>query len=226
MLARVVGSECPGVAQKLKTVEAFAQALNEVALHVSPELGAKSDHMSRVASRFGGALSVFCDAVLLPLSSLVLKGVGKDVRAGVVALAEHEVADLLRQCQRGLKAVFAIYASGVGASEPYRKGHWTARDVSRFAAETGLATDLSHALLQQLFSACASYETSCGRGEDGKLSFDCFQLALVVASLRIFANSKSSHRLCLATVLRRISFKWPGHHDISAATISVLRHMA
>jgi hypothetical protein len=210
MLARAAGSMCPGVAQKLRTVEAFAHALAEVAVHVCPELAAFPDQ----------AFDVFCDAVLVPLGARVLQGIGQDVRAAVVIFAEQEVAHVLRQCQTGMRALFASYASGIGAPNPYRRGHWTARDASRFATDAGLAADLSHSFLQQLFGACATYEASCGRGDAGKLSFDCFQLALVATSLRIYATTRQSPRHCLATLLRRIAVRWPGHHDIAVAARS------
>merc|ERR1712054_276558 len=103
-----------------------------------------------------------------------------------------------------------------------RRGHWTAKDGSRFAADPGLAADLSHAHLQRLFFACASYEASSGRGETEKVSLDCFLLALMATAQRIYASSASPLR-ALATLLRKIAAQLPGNQNISTAAREALR---
>lgn len=212
-LARAADTGCRGVVPRLRTAEAFAQALIDVAVYSSPELSAMPDQ----------ALEVLCDAVLVPLGAAVLPGVTHDVQVASSALADRDVAALLRRCQQGLSALFARYASGARGPDPYRRGHWTARDVSRFAADAGIVADLSHALLQQLFCACASFEANHSRGEDDKVSFACFLLALVATSQRIYATQRKSPHQALARMLRRISVQIPGHHDIVSASREALR---
>lgn len=213
-LARAAGSVIPGVAPRLRTAVAFSQALTFVAVRIAPELS----HMPEQA------LDVLCCEVLVPMGDHILKGVAQDVRAAVSVLADREVVNLLRRCQQGLTGVFGGYASGVGALPPYKRGHWTAKDVSRFANDAGLIADLSHALLQRLFVACAAYEASGGRGEEEKVSFDCFLLALVATSQRIYSKSSRSPLRILATLLRRISVMLPGRQDLTVATRDALMH--
>jgi len=212
-LARASGTVCPGVAPRLRTVAAFSEALVDVATQISPELS----HMPVQA------LDLLCCEVLVPLGELILQGIGQDVRAAACVLAERDVTTFMRRCQHGLGVIFKRYAQGIGAPNPYKRGYWTPKDVSRFGADAGLVADQSHALLQRLFCACAAYEASSGRGKEEKVSFDSFLLALVATAQRIYTTSSTSPLRALATLLRKISMQLPGNHDITTAAREALR---
>jgi len=185
ILVRAAGGDGQAATnQRLYTAEAFGQALEQVALHYQP------------AWKPLEALEDLCRHVLVPLGEQVLKIGDADVRAAVSVLSDAEVAGLMKRNVKALTTIFACYATGIGAPEPYRRGHWTAQTTIRFASEAGIAGDVSHEKLKQLFCSCAAYECACGRGEKDRISFAGFQLALVVLAQSIHTSkTEPSERL-------------------------------
>jgi len=196
--------------QKLMTADAFARALAHVA---------QSMRCAAPERPEADALEVLCSTVLVPLGELILGAAGKDVRAAAALQVEPAIAALLKRCRGGLGAVFQRYATGAGAPEPYRRGHWTARSTSRFAADASLVADLSHTLLHQLFSECSAHEACCGRGVDGRLTFGGWQIALIAIAEKIYGEAgigRPRHPLRrLAVLLLRMSSQLPGAHDLA-----------
>jgi len=185
ILVRAAGEDGQATTnQRLYTAEAFGQALEQVALHYRP------------AWKPLEALEDLCRHVLVPLGEQVLKIGDADVRAAVSVLSDAEVAGLMKRNVKALTTIFACYATGIGAPEPYRRGHWTAQTTIRFASEAGIAGDVSHEKLKQLFCSCAAYESACGRGEKDRISFAGFQLSLVVLGQSIHTSkTEPSERL-------------------------------
>eukprot|EP00929_Paragymnodinium_shiwhaense_P107759 TRINITY_DN74120_c0_g1_i1.p1 TRINITY_DN74120_c0_g1~~TRINITY_DN74120_c0_g1_i1.p1 ORF type:complete len:756 (-),score=168.15 TRINITY_DN74120_c0_g1_i1:242-2509(-) len=206
---------------RLLSVEAFAAALHQVAVLCTPEIFAAD----------GEGLNAFCARFLVPLADRLLSSLGRDVLAAEELLAmEPVVAELFRGCRQGLAAVFKKYATGIGALEPYRRGHWTAKAISRFATEAGFVADLSHSLLHHVFGACAAAEAENGRGAESKLSFSGFMLMLVVVAQLVQSRGppgKASGTVPQENVARfllRISVSLPaGTQDMKVAARAAMR---
>jgi len=166
------------------------------------------------------ALRTFCEKVIIPLG--VVLGMGEmDVNVALVLLANPDILVLMQRGQKGLLDVFTRYAVGRGAPEPYRHGYWTAAAMKRFAADLEFVAEISHAGLQRLFDECVQHEADQGLGKDGKMSFSCFKLGLVMISqkLRSSPDRTATHRIALLVMRLSVTLGAP---DLGPAARSVL----
>lgn len=168
------------------------------------------------------ALESFCERVMVPLASAL--GISEqDVLSAVEILQQQEVFSLLNRVQKGLELVFGKYAASPGAAEPYKRGHWTAQAMRKFAADSELSAELSYPSIQRLFGECVQYDSSEGRsGSDGKMSFSCFKLALVLIAQRVHCAPGCTPLTRVALLLLRLSTSAKGATDLGTAARAIL----
>merc|ERR1719453_553829 len=64
----------------------------------------------------------------------------------------------------------------------------------RFAEEFDLVIEVGQLPMQKVFSDCTHYETVSGKGVDGEMSFESFQLALLVLAQKVHVGTKESSK--------------------------------
>lgn len=204
----------PGQARSHMTLDAFVWALTDIALFCHRrgiwEQGGKPDD----------DLKSFCALVLRPLRDLL--GLGEfDAESTRAILLEPDVAGLVQRGQRGLEAIFKRYACSANGPEPYQKGHWNAQAFKRFANDADLVAELSVTTIQRLFNACVQHEVGTSDATDGKMSYNSFQLALLMIAQRIDKTPQRPPPFRLAILFLRMSVA-NGARELGAAARSVL----
>lgn len=116
------------------------------------------------------------------------RGEDWDVATPGSIMLEADVAAMLKRSKVKLALIFARYAVDVGLQPPYRRGHWTAGCMSRFAEQSGLGKGLNRITLHRLVDDVTDQEFQGGRGEEDMLSFHAFHLCLIAIAER---NCKS-----------------------------------
>lgn len=188
------------LAMRLATPGYLATALADVAAHCFKD-GASASSTDPVALR------KMCCELLSPLRDRLRlqRGDCWDVSSAASVVSEAEIVGVLQRSQRRLASIFFRYACGVGAAPPYRRGHWTAASISRFAAEAGLGKALNHATLYRLFDDITDQEFQSGQGKEDMLSFHAFQVCLVAIAERTFRSMKPSSTDRLRVLLLRLN---------------------
>eukprot|EP00927_Polykrikos_kofoidii_P023598 TRINITY_DN21689_c0_g1_i1.p1 TRINITY_DN21689_c0_g1~~TRINITY_DN21689_c0_g1_i1.p1 ORF type:complete len:868 (-),score=191.57 TRINITY_DN21689_c0_g1_i1:39-2507(-) len=210
ILSRACGATAAGLGQtRLMSADALVCAFVHIASRGKPAPVSLNTAIE--------CMEVLCTDTLSVFAEQLLNEAGRDVLVAVTIMGDPEVSRLLKRCQQGFANTFARYASGVGALEPYRRGHMTARSISKFAAEAGVVADLSISALHQVFGAAAAYEARAGRGTETKLSLPGFVLAVVVIAQRVYANMRNTPLSRLVALLLRVSVQVPGAHDLKEA---------
>lgn len=191
LYTRATGTSTEKQALPAMDMEVFSVAVVEVALHFYPA------SMEEATRRL-------LEGVLEPIAERLLDD-GQDVARAAEIWADPGVAALFQRSEAGLGTVFVHYAQGVGNPDPFRRGHWTVRQLSRFTADYALMAELSHTTMTRLFSHCAQYQAALDRGLEGKLSYAGFQLLLLVVAQRVLVERHFSPLQRLAHLLLRMS---------------------
>jgi hypothetical protein len=177
------------------TLDAFISALSDIGVQCFLRHTAAPDT----------ALEAVYLRLLIPLGERLLGAEGQEVLSAVALTAEPDISGLLQRARRCLATVFCTYAEGGGGVEPYEKGFWTSTGMRKWAIDRGLMAELSLPALFKLFNDCVKYEVRGGRGQDTKMSFNGFQLALVMISQRIHGAFAPSPLERIAFLLLRMS---------------------
>lgn len=178
------------------TLDEFVWALIAITMYCQHE------GLLEQSQKLENPLTVLYNKVLVHLIKLL--GLDEqNAQAAALVLAEPEVRALFQRGQRSLEAIFRRYASPGGVG-PYGRGHWTALAMKRFATEHDLVAEVSHPALQRLFNECVRHESK-GRGVDGKMSFACFHLAIVMLAQRVHSSSAEMPLARIALLMLRLS---------------------
>jgi len=211
-IMHVTARERQPVIRSYMTLDAFCWSVADVAIYCQQrgflECGGTADEI----------VVAFCERLMVPLGEFL--GLGEQGLRLALVLRE-EAAPLFQQARAGLFATFAQRARGVGAPEPYRRGHWTLQALRRFATDLDLVAEMSHSALQRVFDTCVQHEAKEERGMEGMMSFQGFKLAFIMIAQRVHNAPECSSMERLALLMLRLGAT-QGASDIGAAARSVL----